>query len=416
MSDPQTKLQSDLQVLRGGTPIPAGQSPQETTLDGWHGTVVQPNIPGKPEFPPSTEVFFVNGIATPMAAETRYAQSFADAIHGPVREIHAATSMTPAGGPKSVAGDILTTTLEKFGRSNNPPENAVEAEVLKHIRGREFEGDVHLLAHSRGALVTQRGLERVEAQLKHDGWSQREIQNNVFAHVSVETVGGASTGMPAGVRCVNYVNQHDSVANVLGFGKPTASDERILGAAGAGTSFLGGTLGAGGFAAADAKITYDRDHARPQGPVVSVPPVPHSGPPESPYADMMENHHFPQYLQQRRPFEATYRQWETHGRPATQESTVPRPDIQAHVDRANGAGGRFPAVRSTADWNGKPTYGSFVHLGDGLVAQHLGRGAYAVFDVARDLHGVQPPEAVPMSIDRHGSVQHNLESPSHSRR
>lgn len=58
-------------------------------------------------------------------------------------------------------------------------------------------------------------------------------------------------------------------------------------------------------------------------------------------------------------------------------------------------------------WNGKPTSGAFLHLDPHTVAQHVGGGRYVTFDVAKDLHGVVPPENDPtIRIDERGHVLH----------
>jgi hypothetical protein len=48
--------------------------------------------------------------------------------------------------------------------------------------------------------------------------------------------------------------------------------------------------------------------------------------------------------------------------------------------------------------------GSFVDIGHGEVAQHVGRGEYMIYDVASDLHGVKPPEGVNLDVNAQGHL------------
>ncbi len=65
--------------------------------------------------------------------------------------------------------------------------------------------------------------------------------------------------------------------------------------------------------------------------------------------------------------------------------------MQAGIDRLRDAGNYVVSAASVQPWAGKAQSGPFVDLGDGLVAQHIGRGAYILMDVQRDLGGVMPP-------------------------
>ena len=48
--------------------------------------------------------------------------------------------------------------------------------------------------------------------------------------------------------------------------------------------------------------------------------------------------------------------------------------------------------------------GVFVDVGHGEVAQHIGRGEYMMYDVAKDLHGVTPPEGVNLDVTAQGRL------------
>ncbi len=354
-------------------PASTGRVAPDVQYDGAHADVVRPSAAGKPEFPASTEVIYVNGINTTFATEHAQAQQYAEMIHGDVRLIHAATA--------GLDHDLETCAYEKFGFANNPPERAVVDTVLAHVHAKAVEGDVHFAAHSRGALIVQRGLEMVEQRLNAEHYSQGQIRD-VLSHVSVETFGGASVGMPPGVRCVNYVSPEDSVANVFGLGKPSARDEIELAAAGASIGSVGVAL--------EAKIYADHEGARPNGPVVTIP-MASEAKPEGQIAELLANHAVEHYFGSRQPFELTYDRWHDVR-------------VQDAVSKA-GAQTRVTPVASVEPWDGKSATGSFVALADGDVAMHAGRGKYFTFDVTNDLHGAEPPTGRPVTVTRDGDVR-----------
>jgi hypothetical protein len=90
-------------------------------------------------------------------------------------------------------------------------------------------------------------------------------------------------------------------------------------------------------------------------------------------------------------------------------------DDRLQAARASGAEDPpSPGADGAHPWDGKAHVGSFVSIDDNTVAQHVGRGQYQVYDVARDLGGVKPPEGVPgVAVDTHGhvAVPQNAEPP-----
>ena len=95
----------------------------------------------------------------------------------------------------------------------------------------------------------------------------------------------------------------------------------------------------------------------------------------------------------------------------------PRPSIdvasvQAGVDRLLERGTSLPPVRTVEAWNGTQRAGSFVDVADGVVAQHVGRGAYLSYDVGRDLGGVSPPIGRYVELEQSGTRALENEPPS----
>jgi hypothetical protein len=383
--------------------------------------VVTPTVAGTPEFKATTEVIYVNGIGNDLKASTATAQRLADITHDPVRLLHVATN--------GFVSDVVRTAEEKLGRHTDKPEAAVTSEVLKHLNGHEFAGDVHFYAHSRGALVVQRGLEQVERDLGKEHFTAAEIAD-VMSHVTVETAGGASLGMPKGVRAVNYVDPHDSVATLLGVGKPSLKDVAVLDAAAGSTSLVNPAFGIGSTVGIDAYLLAKPLLTHPNGPVVDVPPIA-AKPGSGPLGNLLANHAVDHYLDNRRPFEATYAT-DVHGRHADAViATDPKvvagrqaeaavnerlaesphapqlaPDLRSAIDRLAATGGpKLPAAASIVPDEHRDQRGSFVQIDDRTVALHTGRGAYEVFDVQRDLHDRMPPLGRAVDVSAQGVVR-----------
>ena len=63
-------------------------------------------------------------------------------------------------------------------------------------------------------------------------------------------------------------------------------------------------------------------------------------------------------------------------------------------------GTNLPDPTSVQSYNPRSQTGTFVQIGPDTVAQHLGRGAYQVASVSRDLSGVMPPLGQPVTISQ----------------
>ncbi len=88
-------------------------------------------------------------------------------------------------------------------------------------------------------------------------------------------------------------------------------------------------------------------------------------------------------------------------------------DVQIAIDGLRDQGVRLVSAQSVQPWNGKTQVGSFVDLGDGMVAQHIGRGNYSFMDVQQDLGGVQPPIGQFVTLAPNGQAQvPQIEPPS----
>ena len=150
---------------------------------------------------------YVNGISTTREGHTASLQEIAEQTGGRVVGIYNAT-----GG---AFVDIIQSAGDTLDLGHNPAVDTLATTVYEEITAGR---NVHLLAHSQGALITSRALQDVRGRLIiEDGLSPRQAER-VLARVRVETFGGAAGAYPNGPRYVHYVNRADPVSTLFGLG------------------------------------------------------------------------------------------------------------------------------------------------------------------------------------------------------
>jgi hypothetical protein len=256
--------------------------PLDTMPDGIDPVSVMPGGSARnSEFPASTRVLYVNGIASTGDEARSDAKAYADAIHHKVEVVHVATT--------GFLSDLGTTAREKADSS------AAEASIAEHAIAKEVVSlalagkNVHIMAFSRGAIVVERGLELAQSEMRRRGLNSAD-QAKVFSHVTLETVNGASHYVPDGVRAVHYVRAFDPVATTVGM-SPVAPDFR---AAAAGAMLPD-------FPEVSAVIALGGINNHPNGPIIVVPNI-------SP--DVGEQHQFTKMMPSRVPFQDAYGRYE----------------------------------------------------------------------------------------------------------
>ena len=150
-------------------------------------------------------LIYVNGIQTDVAGQSQSLQAIADNSGSRVVGIHNSTG--------SIFGDLLQSLGDKLDIGKNPAVDTLADTVYDELTtGR----DVHLMAHSQGAIITSRALTDVKNRLMlEDGMSRSEAEN-LLNNVKVETFGGASRRYPDGPQYVHYVNRNDGVPQSFG--------------------------------------------------------------------------------------------------------------------------------------------------------------------------------------------------------
>ncbi len=150
-------------------------------------------------------LIYVNGIRTNVAGQTNSLQAIADSTGSRVVGIHNST--------EGFGTDILQSLGDKLDIGNNPAVDTLADMVYNELRAGR---DVHLMAHSQGAIITSRALQDVKNRLMlEDGMSRRDAEA-LMNNIKVETFGGASRRFTDGPQYVHYVNRNDAVPQAFG--------------------------------------------------------------------------------------------------------------------------------------------------------------------------------------------------------
>jgi hypothetical protein len=221
-----TESLSDVFASRTGlstalNPIAMRFSREETPSDrqfdgqfvGANGQTFDPNTPlGEiPAVEPAGGVrnnetlIYVNGIKTNVAGQSNSLQAIADNTGSRVVGVHNATA--------GFGADVLQSLGDKLDIGNNPAVDTLADTVYDELRAGR---DVHLMAHSQGAIITSRALQDVKNRLMLEDGMTRSQAEALMNNVRVETFGGASRRYPDGPQYVHYVNRNDGVPQAFG--------------------------------------------------------------------------------------------------------------------------------------------------------------------------------------------------------
>jgi hypothetical protein len=150
-------------------------------------------------------LIYVNGIQTNVGGQANSLQAIADNTGSRVVGVHNATG--------SFVGDVAQSLGDKLDIGNNPAVDTLADTVYNELRAGR---DVHLMAHSQGAIITSRALQDVKNRLMlEDGMSRRNAEA-LMNNIKVETFGGASRRFTDGPQYVHYVNRNDGVPQAFG--------------------------------------------------------------------------------------------------------------------------------------------------------------------------------------------------------
>lgn len=182
-------------------------------LVGANGQTFPPNTPlsDVPAVMPNGGVrnnetlIYVNGIQTDVAGQTRSLQAIADNSGSRVIGVHNATG--------TFAGDLLQSLGDKLDIGRNPAVDTLADSVYNELKAGR---DVHLIAHSQGAIITSRALTDVQNRLMLEDGMSRQQAENLMNNIKVETFGGASRRFPDGPQYVHYLNRNDGVPMATG--------------------------------------------------------------------------------------------------------------------------------------------------------------------------------------------------------
>ena len=165
---------------------------------------------------PSETVVYVNGISNTKSDQLNSMQNIADTTGAKVIGIHNAT--------EGMVTDIAQCVQDKLDKGNNPAVDSLADTVYSELKAGH---DVHLMAHSQGALITSRALNHVEQRMRvEDGMSQAQVEQ-AMSKLKVETFGGAAAHYPDGPQYVHYVNDKDLVPTLFGQGNGKGLDDLL---------------------------------------------------------------------------------------------------------------------------------------------------------------------------------------------
>jgi hypothetical protein len=156
---------------------------------------------------PVETIVYVNGISTTKDGQFRSLQQIADRTGARVVGVHNATQ----GG----FVDVIQSAGDTLDIGHNPAVDTLADTVYAEIKAGR---NVHLMAHSQGALITSRALTDVYQRLRVEDGLSRRAAERLLSRVEVETFGGAADSYPDGPRYVHYVNRRDAVPGLFGLG------------------------------------------------------------------------------------------------------------------------------------------------------------------------------------------------------
>jgi hypothetical protein len=109
--------------------------------------------------------------------------------------------------------DILQNNGDRLDVGSNRAIDTLADTIYKELRAGH---GVHLLAHSKGALVTSRALRDLKNRLMLEDEMSRNEADALMNHIKIEIFGGAARRYPDGPRFVHYVNLHDGKLAAFG--------------------------------------------------------------------------------------------------------------------------------------------------------------------------------------------------------
>jgi hypothetical protein len=159
---------------------------------------------------PEGKGIYVNGVLNDVAYQSQSMQAIANQTHYEMVGVH---NSVQVGG------------LWKAFRDRVNPLRIPAARTLMRLVKNELEAgrEVHLFAHSHGAVVICNAMSRLKKVLHRSGKSEAEI-SELLQQVKIETYGAASGRFPDGPQYVHYVNERDPVGRRLGLGTQSWHD------------------------------------------------------------------------------------------------------------------------------------------------------------------------------------------------
>lgn len=149
-------------------------------------------------------VIYINGVRNRVQKQALSLAAIANTLGAECVGIHVASA-----GPSF---DLLSAVAERFRIRESAAVTTLEGVLRRELR--EGTQPIRIVAHSLGAVIVARAIERVAESLPEttDGRGR-------LGRIEVTTLGGAERTYPSGPSYRHFINERDPVAMTLGLGR-----------------------------------------------------------------------------------------------------------------------------------------------------------------------------------------------------
>jgi hypothetical protein len=163
--------------------------------------------------PVTHTILYVNGILNSVDSHRDSLQQIADRAGAEVIGIYNASE----GGAVGAVKDLWQCLGDKLDLGKNPAVDTMSDSVYSELK--QGSGDINIMAHSQGGIITSRAIDDVKLRLMEDGMSKGEAEALLHQRVHIETFGGAAWTYPAGPDYKgHHMNDLDPVSGLVGQG------------------------------------------------------------------------------------------------------------------------------------------------------------------------------------------------------
>lgn len=149
-------------------------------------------------------IIYTNGITSSLDDFNDDLKDIARVTSSPIIGVYNATD--------GQVNDLLQTEGDRWGICNNKAIHTLAQSIYTQLKA---GNTVHLMGHSQGGVIDSQALAMVRNRLVAEGKTPEEAKA-ILSNVTVEVLGSMARLYPDGPRYINYVNQSDWFAVILG--------------------------------------------------------------------------------------------------------------------------------------------------------------------------------------------------------